>query len=128
MHSHDSKRGRLGLFGLLALAVAACSGGPNEAPSSASTAAVTGWDGGTCVRTTCAARDAACGTVSDDCGGTLQCGTCEELNTVCSANQCVSRCPTGTCGPGYDWNARTCTCQKLTCECGGVYPRCKPCL
>jgi hypothetical protein len=80
-----------------------------------------------CTPTTCAALDDDCGSVSDGCGGTLQCGTCQGTNMVCSANQCASRCPTGTCGTGYAWNPGTCSCQKLTCECGGLYPRCKPC-
>jgi hypothetical protein len=36
-----------------------------------------GWcDGAACIPTTCAIAGAACGSVSDDCGGELECGTC----------------------------------------------------
>jgi hypothetical protein len=44
---------------------------------------VTSWfahhwcDGDPCIPTTCAVANAYCGEISDDCGGGLDCGTCE---------------------------------------------------
>ena len=62
-----------------------------------------------CTRATCAAQHAACGNVTDDCGGTLSCGSCGS-GEVCSNNQCVAACScTGgrVCCPGSTgcWDA-----------------------
>lgn len=43
---------------------------------------------GTCVRTTCEVQGAACGSISDGCGGSLNCGGCE-AGKICQANACV---------------------------------------
>ncbi len=47
--------------------------------------------GGQCTPTTCAAHGAICGTVSDGCGNTLDCGTCSG-GATCSNHQCVVAC------------------------------------
>lgn len=50
-------------------------------------------DGTSCVPRTCSGAGAQCGTLTDGCGGTLQCGTCG-TGYVCSAsNQCVQPPP-----------------------------------
>ncbi|RKI74024.1 hypothetical protein D7X55_03710 [Corallococcus sp. AB049A] len=43
-----------------------------------------------CVPTSCTSQGAACGTVSDGCGGTLSCGTCGSGLTCSASNACVS--------------------------------------
>ena len=56
----------------------------------------------TCTATTCTAKGANCGSLSDGCGGTLQCGTCGtglacgngQSNSV--ANVCGFAQPAGT--------------------------------
>jgi hypothetical protein len=54
---------------------------------------------GPCVPTTCEALGFICGPASDGCGGTLQCGTCDdpELDTCCTG-QCVSLDDDNNCG------------------------------
>lgn len=55
-----------------------------------------------CVPTTCQALGSICGSAPDGCGGTLQCGTCENVEAVCCSGQCAvldqddNNC--GTCG------------------------------
>jgi hypothetical protein len=53
--------------------------------------------GGNCTATTCSAQNANCGTLSDGCGGVLNCGTCP-AGQVCGAQQ-NNQCGTGTCTP-----------------------------
>jgi hypothetical protein len=58
--------------------------------------------GGGCRPTTCAAQDAACGTIADGCRGTLDCGSCGGTTPLCEANVCVAcsgdhPCPNGGC-------------------------------
>lgn len=60
---------------------------------------------------TCADRGAACGSVSDGCGGTLACGACGG-GLTCSANKCVS----STCAPK--------TCADLGAQCGSTVDGC----
>ena len=48
----------------------------------------------TCVLKTCAGLGKNCGTVSDGCGGTLNCGNCA-ANQTCTANVCVNNCVPG---------------------------------
>jgi hypothetical protein len=48
-----------------------------------------GADGGTCMPTTCKAQGASCGTISDDCGGHVACGSCGSGES-CTSNVCVS--------------------------------------
>lgn len=43
----------------------------------------------TCVPLTCTTAGAQCGSLSDGCGGTLQCGTCAGGNLCSTSNQCV---------------------------------------
>jgi hypothetical protein len=44
--------------------------------------------GGACTPTTCAAQSATCGSLSDGCGGTLQCGSCAAGQTCASSHVC----------------------------------------
>jgi hypothetical protein len=48
---------------------------------------------GACTPKTCTGLKASCGTPSDGCGGTLQCGTCPSGQTCDTSGQCV--CPAG---------------------------------
>ncbi len=50
-----------------------------------------------CTPTTCAAQGKNCGTISNGCGGTLNCGTCSGSD-MCTNNVCTSACGTGGCG------------------------------
>jgi len=52
----------------------------------------------TCTPTTCAASGTHCGSVSNGCDGTLNCGTCAV--GTCSAGQCVTGSGGGHCKPG----------------------------
>jgi hypothetical protein len=78
--------------------------------------------------TTCATEYATCGSIVDNCGNTLECGTCA-TGLSCKSNSCLS-CVKTFCSPGYAWNAATCECalEKNACACGGTYPSCKVCL
>ncbi|AUX44938.1 uncharacterized protein SOCE26_064080 [Sorangium cellulosum] len=116
-HAHD----------YIAVGDPTCQGGgclPTGAPCDATLPCCSGssCQSGTCVQdcvpTTCAAVGATCGTVSDGCGDTLDCGSCAAGST-CQAGQCKDLCqtvnpclngstctpvPTGvicTCLPGY---------------------------
>jgi hypothetical protein len=60
-----------------------------------------------CTPTTCAAQGAACGTISDGCGGTLTCPTCPVYYT-CQSNKCVA--DKGTCSGGCNL---TLTCSQV---------------
>lgn len=42
-----------------------------------------------CVPTTCEALGFICGAAPDGCGGTLQCGECQNLEATCCTGQCV---------------------------------------
>ncbi len=50
-------------------------------------------DGTTCVPRTCSGAGAVCGTLTDGCGGTLQCGTCGTGYQCNTSNQCVQPPP-----------------------------------
>jgi hypothetical protein len=92
-------------------------------------------DGG-CVAASCPAN--GCGTMSDGCGGMLDCGmSCPAAMPVCGGggpNLCgagtcvpVSQCPTGACGALSDGCAATITCNcpnGQTCGGGGTANRC----
>ena len=56
-------------------------------------------DGTTCVPRTCSGAGAACGTLTDGCGGTLQCGTCGTGYVCNTSNQCVQPPPDFTLTP-----------------------------
>lgn len=77
-----------------------------------------------CVPTTCAAQGATCGTVSDGCGDTLECGSCAAGST-CEAGQCKDLCQTAN--PCL--NGSTCTPVpagvQCTCLPGYVGPNCE---
>jgi hypothetical protein len=70
-----------------------------------------------CQPATCASLNASCGSFSDGCGGTLQCGVC---HAPCGD-------PAPQCGPGSYLDTTTCTCKRDFCACGGVYPKCSVC-
>jgi len=42
--------------------------------------------------TTCSAQGAQCGSMSDRCGGTLNCGTCPQ-GQICNENRCAAPVP-----------------------------------
>ncbi|RKH50486.1 hypothetical protein D7Y23_13185 [Corallococcus sp. AB050B] len=44
----------------------------------------------TCIPASCTSQGAACGTISDGCGGTLSCGTCGSGLTCSASRTCVS--------------------------------------
>ncbi|MFT3713746.1 MAG: Ig-like domain-containing protein [Archangium sp.] len=85
------------------------------------------------VTTTCAGANATCGWVPDNCGGNLNCGTCN-ANSVCTANQCVcvprtcaeqeKDCGDTTDGCGAPLNCGTClaseVCSSNVCIIPGV--------
>ena len=53
----------------------------------------------TCTPTTCAAEGATCLSIPDGCGGTLDCGACQDWELCTSSNQCAPRpCPPTDCG------------------------------
>ncbi|MFA5796579.1 MAG: MopE-related protein [Candidatus Woesearchaeota archaeon] len=59
--------------------------------------------GGTCIPTTCTALGKTCGSWSDGCSATLNCGTCNSGYT-CTSGQCVAdatSCTTTGCSNGY---------------------------
>lgn len=53
-----------------------------------------------CVRTTCAAQGKTCGTISDECGGSLACGSCSNPTPICTDNVCVACSGDTECGDG----------------------------
>ncbi|WP_158626555.1 Ig-like domain-containing protein [Corallococcus interemptor] len=67
---------------------------------------------GSCMPQSCAAQGKTCGTVSDGCGGTLECGTCGEGQSCSAANVCV--CAPTTCA------AQGRTCGPVSDGCGGT--------
>ncbi|MCB9788618.1 MAG: DUF4091 domain-containing protein [Deltaproteobacteria bacterium] len=71
---------------------------------------------GACTPTTCAKAGAACGSISDGCGGTLSCGTCAS-GKVCgltTANQCGTPCVPTTCAKAGA------ACGSISDGCGGT--------
>ena len=106
-------------------------------PASTSDLPVRAVRGTNCIATTCAGQAANCGTISDGCGGTLDCGTCMDPQ-VCGTNfvtnnQCCT--PTSSCatwpaecgiigdGCGHAIDCGTCTLPE-TCGGGGQYYQC----
>lgn len=103
-----------------------------------------------CTPTTCAAQSVACGDLSDNCGATLHCGTCD-FGKSCSNGRCIGcssdsdctaagPCQSGTCDlnrPGFRGICKyvdTCTpnngCETATCENGACVRApvaCPPC-
>src|SRR5207245_1456680 len=61
---------------------AACMGGP-------------ACDAGSCAPTTCTVQGKSCGTISDECGGTLDCGSCSSPLT-CGGGGLANVCGTPT--------------------------------
>jgi hypothetical protein len=74
-----------------------------------------------CTPKTCASLGDMCGSASDGCGGTLNCGTCSS-GYSCSSNQC---CPTGTTWSSWQSACVPPTrCTTLACQCqaqGGTW-------
>jgi hypothetical protein len=64
-----------------------------------------------CTPTTCAAQGKNCGSISDACGGTLNCGTCSSGQTCSSSNVCQT----------------SCTCSGLQCGSDGCGGSCGTC-
>lgn len=58
-------------------------------------------DAGVCFPTSCTARGAVCGSLSDGCGGTLNCGACGN-GASCQQNACVCSGGAEQCGDGVD--------------------------
>jgi hypothetical protein len=65
-----------------------CPSGQTCSAANACVAGGTGGGGGTCTPTTCQALGKSCGSVSDGCGNTLQCGSCPS-GQICGATTCV---------------------------------------
>jgi hypothetical protein len=134
--------------------VGACSGGSQDRdegqglPDGAAEGGQPARDGASpgCQPTTCSAKGARCGPLSDGCGGMLSCGTCPAPD-ACNAGACVctpatcaslaANCgtlPDGcggslscgtcsgsqTCGGGGSDVCGTGTCQPTTCEAEGA--------
>jgi len=63
----------------------------------------------------CASAGDNCGTISDGCGNTLNCGSSCPSGDTCSANKCV--CTPKVCTYPAKWNPSTCSCQvQLVCH------------
>lgn len=72
-----------------------------------------------CVPTTCAQANVACGALPDGCMGMLDCGACG-ANEQCNAGQCMPApvdCSPIAQTPGYE------LCQSSANECAGVFTR-----
>lgn len=67
-----------------------------------------------CIATTCTAKGATCGSISNGCGGTINCGTCG-TNQVCTNNKCVA---TQTCGNGIKEGTESCDGDSIACAAG----------
>jgi len=65
--------------------------------------------GSTCVPATCVGAGKNCGSISDGCGGTLQCGTCEVPGESCGGAGTPNVCAPGSCTP------TTCAAQGKNC-------------
>jgi peptidoglycan/xylan/chitin deacetylase (PgdA/CDA1 family) len=70
--------------------------------------------GGVCTPTTCAAQGKNCGSISDGCGGTLNCGTCASGQTCSASNVCQASCAPTTC------SAQSKNCGSIPDGCGGT--------
>ncbi|MGM0576054.1 MAG: sugar-binding protein [Myxococcota bacterium] len=66
-----------------------------------------------CAPLTCAEAGATCGTASDGCGGTLDCGACDD-GEACTDNQCLATCTPLTCAEAGA------TCGTASDGCGGT--------
>lgn len=74
----------------------------------------TDWEpSATCTPATCSSLGYNCGTWSDGCGGTLNCGSCSG-SQICASGTCVTTCTPETCSSlGY-------TCGSASDGCGGT--------
>lgn len=72
-------------------------------------------DGGDCKPISCVSAAKNCGTLSDACGGTLDCGTCAAPET-CGGEGVPNECGTGTCTPT--------TCAAEGASCGSISDGC----
>jgi hypothetical protein len=78
------------------------------------------------VTTTC---EGSCGPITDNCGGTLQCGGCTAPLVCSNLNYCNKCAHISACAAGEFFNDDSCTCVATpkVCICGGTYPACKVC-
>ncbi len=78
------------------------------------------WPGGSgsCTPTTCSAQGAQCGSISDGCGGTLNCGTCSGSNS-CGGGGTANVCGSPACTP-TTCAAQGANCGNLPDGCGGT--------
>ena len=67
----------------------------------------------TCPATSCEAQGKNCGEISDECGGTLDCGTCSDPAPLCIGNVCAP-CNAETCGHGRICDEHGCSCPPVT--------------
>jgi len=73
-----------------------------------------------CTPDTCTSLGKSCGSWSDNCGGTLNCGTCSG-STACDYGICASNqkpswyCNNGTCGYSCTYDASCVVCTPATC-------------
>jgi Bacterial Ig domain len=74
-------------------------------------------DTSSCVPSTCAAQGKNCGTVSDGCGGTLSCGTCQSGQTCSANNVCITP---GTAVFDTTLRAPRCTALGEICDSGSL--------
>jgi hypothetical protein len=95
------------------------------------------FDGICCTPTTCAAAGAQCGQMSDQCGGTLDCGECPAGQTcgggtpgapnVCGCTP-QTTCPADACGTVDDGCGGTIACECTPGDvCVGTPQRCQAC-
>ncbi len=66
-----------------------------------------------CTPTTCVAQGVTCGTISDNCGGTLECGTCGDDQTCHQGSCCTPTCQGDSCGEGLPDGCG----GTINCEC-----------
>ncbi|OGZ29129.1 MAG: hypothetical protein A2562_00750, partial [Candidatus Nealsonbacteria bacterium RIFOXYD1_FULL_39_11] len=67
-----------------------------------------------CTPATCLGLGKNCGTVSDGCGGSLNCGSCG-TGYACTSNVCVQNTPSPSCGDGTCNGTETCSMCSQDC-------------
>ena len=95
-----------------------------------------GGDSTRCKPTSCAEQKVSCGSILDNCGGTLECGTCEgakacdaklhacvDKKTACESAHAACGFLTDACGGAMDCGG--CPSGQL---CNGATGQCQPCV